>query len=325
MVTARDLARALEYNHIDKAVANIYQRNVESFTERDSFLIDIRRFDLNMRVNPQGGDPHIRVFTKRGALKICMKSNQPRAVAVQEILIDLYEQLERTGLTSTVITKVLEQQVQALNAVQTEIQKLAVQTEIQGLSEKITGLQVPLAAITESVTLLSHQLASFTLEGTALMKVDKALQIKEAIQDIEAAPDRLEVGRRTKKWANLFEVTDAAIRNWRKNYASHGFTGLFRKEHPGKGIRKSTCAAAADRLKLVYLSTNRPTLKEVYKQIQDEVKSTGPETCSECCYFDQCADSEKAGWKIGSYKTAQRVIKEIGGRKILQIQKNGGS
>lgn len=100
VVTARDLATALGYKHVDKAVANIYQRDIESFTEKDTFLIDIRRFDLNMRVNPQGGDPHVRVFTKRGALKICMKSNQPRAVAVQEALIDLYEQVERGDLVS---------------------------------------------------------------------------------------------------------------------------------------------------------------------------------------------------------------------------------
>ncbi|ACV64876.1 prophage antirepressor [Desulfofarcimen acetoxidans DSM 771] len=114
VVTARDLARALEYSK-DNAVAKIYDRNRDSFTNRDSFVVDMRkfvpkmgmnqvnnenRFDVNLTVNPQGGDPHIRVFTKRGALKICMKSNQPKAVAVQDALINLYEQVERGELVS---------------------------------------------------------------------------------------------------------------------------------------------------------------------------------------------------------------------------------
>ena len=126
VVTARDLARALGYAK-DNAVAKIYDRNRNNFTDRDSFLVDMRRFvpqlgrnqfgvnlgtnpheaftdrdtfTLNMRVNPQGGDPYVRVFTKRGALKVCMKSNQPKAVMVQEALIDLYEQVERGDLVS---------------------------------------------------------------------------------------------------------------------------------------------------------------------------------------------------------------------------------
>lgn len=111
VVTARDLARALGYLK-DNAVAKIYDRNRDSFSERDSFIVDTRMFVPNMGMNhynqftpilganPQGGDPHIRVFTKRGALKVIMKSNQPRAVAVQEALIDLYEQVERGDLVS---------------------------------------------------------------------------------------------------------------------------------------------------------------------------------------------------------------------------------
>jgi len=99
VVTARDLARALGYSK-DDAVVKIYARNMGSFTDRDSFVVDMRRFTPKLGVNPQGGDPHIRMFTKRGALKVCMKSNQPRAVAVQEALIDLYEQVERGQLVS---------------------------------------------------------------------------------------------------------------------------------------------------------------------------------------------------------------------------------
>jgi transposase InsO family protein len=142
-------------------------------------------------------------------------------------------------------------------------------------------------------------------------EVDQALQIEAAIKDIESTRDRLEVGRRVQKWVRLFDVTDKTIRNWRRDYAAHGLTGLFRKERSEKGIKKSSCEAAADRLKLIYLDDNRTTLKEAYKQLKKEILDTGPETCSKCYYSSQCADTDKNGWKVGSYKTAQRIIKEL--------------
>ncbi|NPV89253.1 MAG: hypothetical protein HPY50_00575 [Firmicutes bacterium] len=140
--------------------------------------------------------------------------------------------------------------------------------------------------------------------------VDKALQIEAAIRDIETAPDRLEVGRRVHKWTRLFDVTDKTIRNWRRDYAAHGLTGLFRKERAEKGTRKSTCEAAADRLKLIFLADNKITLKEAFRKLKKELNNTGPDTCLECYYSGQCADMDKNGWKIGSYKTAQRIVKE---------------
>ena len=122
VVTARDLARALGYSK-DNAVVKIYDRNVGSFIDRDSFVVDMRRFIPKLGTNPQGGDPHIRMFTKRGALKICMKSNQPKAVAVQEALIDLYEQVERGELVSmgylSSVVQSLRQEVNRLSDIVT--------------------------------------------------------------------------------------------------------------------------------------------------------------------------------------------------------------
>lgn len=141
--------------------------------------------------------------------------------------------------------------------------------------------------------------------------VDKALQIKAAIQDIKAAPNRLELGRRVKKWTGHFDVTDKAIRNWRRDYKAHGLTGLLRKERAEKGNRKSSCAAAADRLKVIYLTGKNMTLKEAYRQLKKEIKNTTPEACLDCYHFSQCADPDKTGWKIGSYRTAQRIAKEL--------------
>ncbi|TEB10016.1 BRO family protein [Pelotomaculum propionicicum] len=124
VVTARALARALGYAD-DRSVLRIFNRNKDSFTERDSFVVDMRGV-VNLTTNPQGGDPHIRLFTKRGALKICMKSNQPRAVAVQEALIDLYEAVESRRM---IPVEALQGVQQRLDELATEVRRLVVAQE----------------------------------------------------------------------------------------------------------------------------------------------------------------------------------------------------
>jgi len=105
VVTARDLARALEYKE-EGAIRIILHRNRESFKERGCqietpFKNSELKYDTGeVELDTPGGRQRIRYFTKRGALKVIMKSNQPRAVAVQEALIDLYEQVERGELVS---------------------------------------------------------------------------------------------------------------------------------------------------------------------------------------------------------------------------------
>lgn len=141
--------------------------------------------------------------------------------------------------------------------------------------------------------------------------VDAAIQIEKAIQDIEGTSNRIELGQRAKHWANHFEVDERTLRNWRRDYAAEGLVGLLRKEREDKGNRQSTCNAVIDRLKVVYLDKNRVTLKEAYKQVQSEAKQTGPETCTKCHYEESCTDMAGNGWKIGSYKTALRIINEL--------------
>lgn len=125
VVTARDLAKALEYRK-DNAVTKIYDRDRNSFTDKDSFVVDMRRFIPKVGMNLRGGDPHVRVFTKRGALKICMKSNQPRAVAVQEMLIDLYEAVEGRRM---IPVEALQGVQQRLDELATEVRRLVVAQE----------------------------------------------------------------------------------------------------------------------------------------------------------------------------------------------------
>lgn len=88
VVTARDLARALGYAQ-ERNLHNLYYRNRDSFTERDVGIV---------KLTTPSGDQQVLYFTKRGCLKICMKSNQPRAIQVQELLIDLFEAVESRRL-----------------------------------------------------------------------------------------------------------------------------------------------------------------------------------------------------------------------------------
>lgn len=113
VVTARALARALEYKQ-DWAILNLYNRNQATFTQKDTFII-------NSMINPKGGNPNIRVFTKRGALKICMKSNQPKAIMVQEMLIDLYEAVESRRL---VPIEALQEMACRLDELTLQVQRL---------------------------------------------------------------------------------------------------------------------------------------------------------------------------------------------------------
>lgn len=106
VVTARDLAVALGYSH-ERSVRILFNRNRVSFREFDTQINYKGGINLTLpydtgevEIQTLGGPQMVRYFTKRGALKVIMKSNQPRAVAVQEALIDLYEQVERGQLVS---------------------------------------------------------------------------------------------------------------------------------------------------------------------------------------------------------------------------------
>lgn len=111
VITAKNMADSLDYEN-ENAIHVIFSRNKESF--KDGGICDlVRGFQSESpclkpcdtllvrmltpgRSDGQGGGglQEVRVFTKRGSLKICMKSNQPKAVIVQDMLIDLYEKVE---------------------------------------------------------------------------------------------------------------------------------------------------------------------------------------------------------------------------------------
>jgi prophage antirepressor-like protein len=115
VVTAKNLANSLNYKD-ERSILRIFNRNKASFKDYGVFdLTGVCQTDTSLRcgqidhtldtalvrfITPSASDGHggglqdVRVFTKRGALKVCMKSNQPKAVMVQDMLIDLYEKVE---------------------------------------------------------------------------------------------------------------------------------------------------------------------------------------------------------------------------------------
>lgn len=150
VVTAPNLSKGLGYKD-GKSVQRIFTRNKASF--RDFGVLDLSRvsqFDhpcsllqkadtALVRIqtegrpdgNGGGGLQEVRVFTKRGALKICMKSNQPKAVQVQEMLLDLYEQVESGQLVGLErFSRVLETMIRELSAIRQELAHLKAQPPI---------------------------------------------------------------------------------------------------------------------------------------------------------------------------------------------------
>lgn len=126
VVTARALARALGYRY-ENAVRRLLSRNKASFRERgghiDSPLENNTMYDTGeVELQTVGGAQKVRYFTKRGALKICMKSNQPRAIQVQEMLIDLYEAVESRRL---VPVEALQEFAGRLDKLALEVRRLA--------------------------------------------------------------------------------------------------------------------------------------------------------------------------------------------------------
>lgn len=133
VVTARALARALGYAH-ERSIRILFNRNKDSFRER-GHQIDAPYDTGEVEIQTPGGPQRVRYFTKRGALKICMKSNQPKAIQVQEMLIDLYEAVESRRLVP----------VEALQEVQRRLDELAMEVRrlAQAQETKIVYLPRP--------------------------------------------------------------------------------------------------------------------------------------------------------------------------------------
>jgi hypothetical protein len=142
VVTSQNLAKSLGYRK-ENAVTKIYNRDKESFKDGGVFDLSGRgcqfgspfseKFDtaLVRLYTPSaadgrgGGIQEVRVFTKRGAMKVCMKSNQPKAVMVQDMLLDLYEQVENGQLMGAErFGRMLEGLAQGLTALQQEVAHL---------------------------------------------------------------------------------------------------------------------------------------------------------------------------------------------------------
>ncbi len=72
-IPGEDIGRALEYSEPRIAVDKIFQRNDELFSE----------YSAVTKLVTAGGTQETRVYNEEGVIAICLKSNQPKAIAFQ--------------------------------------------------------------------------------------------------------------------------------------------------------------------------------------------------------------------------------------------------
>lgn len=84
--TGEDVGRALDYEEPRKAIGKIFERNREA----------LDRYSCVVSLTSQTQARETRIFDSRGVMFICMKSNQPKAVAFQHWALEILDSyLER--------------------------------------------------------------------------------------------------------------------------------------------------------------------------------------------------------------------------------------
>ncbi len=203
VVTAADLAKGLEYKN-ERSVRNIFARNKDSF--HDFGVYDMTRghqIDATLpktcdtalvrMLTPSADDGHggglqdVRVFTKRGALKICMKSNQPKAVRVQDALIDLYEQVESGQLIGAArFGRMFEALVAQVSELKTEITHLKKQPPVAINLPDDTALPITLERKSQRRRLFFNALRFDDVRGFVIRRCragERQIDILDALKE----------------------------------------------------------------------------------------------------------------------------------------------
>ena len=168
VVTAWALAKALGYAH-ERSTRILFNRNKDSFRER-GHQIDAPYDTGEVEIQTSGGPQMVRYFTKRGALKVCMKSNQPKAVMVQEMLLDLYEAVESRRLVP----------VEALQEVQRRLDELAMVVRRLAVAQEEKVVYLPRSSRPRST---DNEAVKF-MRG--LFEARPGLKVSDAIRDLKS-------------------------------------------------------------------------------------------------------------------------------------------
>lgn len=197
VVTIVDLAKALEYN--DRTGINkVFNRNKESFNDIGFYERvgqNVIPFDAAIvRLETNGGPQDIRVFSKRGALKICMKSNQPKAIAVQEMLLDLYERVESGQIVSVAAMQKLTDIVHKVDERMTKCEQRS-QIAFNLKNDKPLPIAIERGVKRRTTSLIARNIGARTL-ALKLLKEGKAYDFVAAeLRDTGFETSKSAVGR----------------------------------------------------------------------------------------------------------------------------------
>lgn len=84
-IRSSEIGRALEYNHPDRAISDVFKRNEDEFTPNMTRL---------MPMQTAGGVQEVRVFSLRGAHMLAMLARSTKAKEFRGWLLDLIEREE---------------------------------------------------------------------------------------------------------------------------------------------------------------------------------------------------------------------------------------
>ena len=89
--TREQIGQALEYENPELSIANIHNRHCERL-DKFSTLTKLIRVEGDRTVTRE-----VTVYSFRGLLEICRRSNQPKADAVMDFLYDIADEIRLTG------------------------------------------------------------------------------------------------------------------------------------------------------------------------------------------------------------------------------------
>ena len=87
MGTREQIGQALEYAEPRLSVAKIHERHSER----------LDKFSSVVKLTTEAGVRETTIYSFRGLLEICRRSNQPKADAVMDFLYDIADEIRRTG------------------------------------------------------------------------------------------------------------------------------------------------------------------------------------------------------------------------------------
>lgn len=104
-ITSEELGKKLGYSEPRKSIGNIYSKHAESFEKRrDTFVI--------RTMTNSAGNPNLRIFSERGALKIIRYSETVEADKIMDYVFDVFmEANKKEKITKEFVNRFMIEQM----------------------------------------------------------------------------------------------------------------------------------------------------------------------------------------------------------------------